>query len=168
MERLLEFYLEDATVAEGLAPVVYELPWGVAAEPAGYRWDGWAFLQRRDGALPEHFFEKLPPGCQQMPVALHLELSWEGLNSLAEGEGASRGASFATLVRTLLSGGGRWVAAFWAPSDKVVAVADGDAQAVIDAVMAGLQPGGATSGRGWAICRCSPDEAAGEGGPDVG
>lgn len=166
MTMLLEFYLEDAALAEGLKPVVYDLPWGVADEPAGYQWDGWAFLQRRDGVLPEHFFERLPPGCQQMPIGLHLELSWEGLgaleNSLAEGEGSTVGASFAALVERLLAGRGRWVVAFWSPSNKVSRVAEGEARAVLEAALATLRPGGASSGQGWAICRCSPAEAHAE------
>ncbi len=157
---LLEFYLEDATLLEGLTPVVYELPWGVAADPAGYQWGDWAFLQRRDGVLPEHFFEKLPPACQQMTVGLHLELSWEGWGALeaafAEGEPSTLGASFAALVQKLLSGRGRWVAALWAPSNKAPPVTAGDAGAVIDAAFASLRKGGAKADQGWVVCHGSP------------
>jgi hypothetical protein len=166
MDMLLEFYLEDATVPEGLTPVVYELPWGVAADPAGYQWDGWAFLQRRDGVLPEHFFERLPPAYQQMPIGLHLELSWEGLSALegalADSEQSTVGASFASLVQRLLSGHGRWVAAFWAPSNKATPIAEGDAGAVTAAVLASLRQGGVKAERGWVVCRRSPGEAPGE------
>jgi hypothetical protein len=170
MDMLLEFYLEEAAAAgaEGLKPEVYELPWGVAAEPAGYRWQGWAFLQRRDGALPEHFFEKLPPACRQMPVGLHLELSWEGLGALeapaTADEAASRRASFAELVRALLSGRARWVVAFWSPSNAAVHVDGGDADAVVGAVLATLRQGGAQAERGWVLCRCEPGAGASTGG----
>ncbi|HEU4535965.1 MAG TPA: hypothetical protein VFS00_17695 [Polyangiaceae bacterium] len=167
MQRLLEIYLEDANAVGGLTPVVYELPWGVAADPAGYQWGDWAFLQRRDGVLPDHFFEKLPASGQQMPVAQHLELSWEGLSqleaALAEGEGAPVRASFEALVHTLLAGGGRWVVAFWAPSDRDLRVTEGDERAVIDAVVASLRPGGATAGRGWVICGGGAAATSGEG-----
>jgi hypothetical protein len=178
MDRLLEFYLEDASVVEGLKPVVYDLPWGVAADPAGYQWESWAFLQRRDGVLPDHFFEKLPAGYQQMPVGLHLELSWEGLSALegalAEGEGSTVGASFASLAQKILGGGGRWVVAFWAPSDQAMRIAEGDAQAVVEAVVASLRLKGTKAGQGWVTCRSSPGvadtsseagEPSGEGQP---
>ena len=50
-------------------------------------------LQRRDVALPEPFFDRLPPACQQMLVSLHLKLSWDGLSvlesALAGGEGST-------------------------------------------------------------------------------